>query len=111
NRRQAADKKGKDGSGPHSGDGDGDYRARTENLFRSPAPTGTPSKLRAATGRLSIRIELPLQGDVFHFAQLGPEGGVEFTATREDGRLLEGLLAILAAAAAVIVLRYKLKPS
>jgi len=67
-----------------------------------------PTQLQAAKGRISLRIDLPLKGDVYHFAYLGREGGVTFEATEDDRRLLDGLIALVCAGAVVIVLRYRL---
>jgi hypothetical protein len=67
-----------------------------------------PTQLQAAKGRISLRIDLPLKGDVYHFAYLGREGGVTFAATEDDRRLLDGLIALLCAGAVVIVLRYRM---
>jgi len=76
-----------------------DSRARLEALTR---------QMRMAKGRLSIRIDLPLEGDVYHFARLGADGGVSFEAGREKSDVLEGFLALLCAAGAAFVLRYRL---
>jgi hypothetical protein len=58
-------------------------------------------------GRLSIRIDLPKEGEVYHFAQLGAEGGVKLGASREGGRVWEGLIALICAAAAVFVMVWR----
>jgi hypothetical protein len=67
-----------------------------------------PTALQAAKGRISLRIDLPLKGEVYHFAYLGREGGVEFAATEDDRRLLDGLIALVCAGAVVFVLRYRM---
>jgi hypothetical protein len=64
-------------------------------------------ELAAAKGRISLRIDLPKEGDVYHFAQLGGADGVRFDADEEDGAVLEGALAILCAAAAAFVIRFR----
>ncbi|MGQ0614476.1 MAG: hypothetical protein ACT4PV_12140 [Planctomycetaceae bacterium] len=82
-----------------------DYRGRTENIF-------TPKlELATAKGRVSIRIELPLEGEAFHFARLAPRGGVTVEASRRDGRFWEGALALACAAAAILALRGRPRPA
>ncbi len=78
---------------------DQDFRGRTENIF-------TPRvELATAKGRVSIRIELPREGEAFHFARLEARGEVTVEASRRDGRFWEGALALACAAAAIVVLR------
>jgi hypothetical protein len=110
---------------------DGDYRGRAENDFpvnmaaedpdaefpfslvgqpltkRSKNIAGGTVDLSAAKGRISLRIDLPKEGDVYHFAQLGGAGGVSFEAAEDKGAFLEGVLALLCAAAAVFVFRFR----
>jgi len=61
--------------------------------------------LRGAKGRLSIRIDLELEGEVYHFQQLGDDAGVTFSADEAGGTWLEGVLALLCAGGAFVVLR------
>jgi hypothetical protein len=61
--------------------------------------------LAAAKGRISLRIELPTDGDVYYFAQLGGADGVSFDADEKGRGLLHGALAVLFAAAAAFFLR------
>jgi hypothetical protein len=122
-------------SGIYFNDGsDGDFRGRAQNVFvgeellaegkqvtrrdarvggvRAPNAEGATYgfdagvvDIAAAKGRISLRIDLPTDGDVYYFAQLGGADGVAFDAD-EDGRgLLHGALAILFAAAAAFLLR------
>jgi hypothetical protein len=102
---------------------DGDWRGRAENVFEGQAagsrdigvdlrglPGGAAARLddiSAAKGRISLRIDLPKEGDVYHFARLGGAGGVSFDADEEKGALLEGALALLCAAAAAFVFRFR----
>ncbi|MHC4548470.1 MAG: hypothetical protein ACYTEZ_06805 [Planctomycetota bacterium] len=86
-------------------DVDSYLRDATREQLRS--ATYAPPKLRAATGRISLRIDLPRKGEVYHFAYLGREGGVTFDASAKDRSLLHGLLALVCAAGVVFVLRYK----
>lgn len=114
---------------------DGDFRGRAENVFDDTyagyvADSGKLGELRtawrdtmramerglahpgvldlsAAKGRISLRIELPTDGDVYRFAQLGGARGVEFEADEEGRGLLHGALAALFAAAAAFVLRFR----
>jgi hypothetical protein len=108
---------------------DGDFRGRAENVFVNPekpeADFAFPFRLAgqsvtdrnlylpgewglsAAKGRISLRIELPTDGDVYRFAQLGGADGVEFDADERGRGLLHGALAILFAAAAALVLRFR----
>jgi len=59
-----------------------------------------------AKGRISIRIPLPeSSSEIFHFARLGAEGAVAVDASKSDGHLLEGFLALLCILGAVIALR------
>ncbi len=64
-------------------------------------------KVGSAKGRISLRVDLPLEGEVYHFARLGGEGAVTMNASKNDGRLMEGALAVFcfAAAAAILFLR------
>jgi hypothetical protein len=95
----AADKKTADfgARGYQFEDADGDGR-----------PDLKQPKLQAAKGRISLRIDLPLKGEVYHFAYLGREGNVTFAATEDDRRLLDGLIALACAGAVVLVLRYRM---
>ena len=61
--------------------------------------------LRSAAGRLSIKIDLPLEGEVYHFASLGADGDVMFSASEENGVWLEALLGLLFLAGAIVVVR------
>ncbi|MGH7163588.1 MAG: hypothetical protein ACREID_08895, partial [Planctomycetota bacterium] len=61
--------------------------------------------LTAAKGRISIRIDLPLEGEVVHFARLAAHGGVSVRASEADGSLWETLVALLCAAGAGLALR------
>ena len=70
---------------------------------------GEKLDLASAKGRISLRIDLPERGDVYHFAQLGGADGIAFDADEEDGVLLEGALALLCAAAAVFLLRFRVR--
>ncbi|HEX5138554.1 MAG TPA: hypothetical protein VFY93_16395 [Planctomycetota bacterium] len=104
---------------------DGDFRGRRENAFEGGlvADSERAGDLRgtwrdalahveiasAAKGRISLRIALPTDGDVYRFAQLGGAGGVRFDASEKGRGLLHGALAILFAAAAVFVLRFRAK--
>ena len=63
--------------------------------------------LQTAPGRLSLRIDLKTEGDVYHFATLGKTGAVTFSAKEEGGRLMEGLLALLCGILAFGVLAYR----
>jgi hypothetical protein len=74
---------------------------------RSKNIAGGTVDLSAAKGRISLRIDLPKEGDVYHFAQLGGAGGVSFEAAEDKGAFLEGVLALLCAAAAVFVFRFR----
>jgi len=98
---------------------DGDFRGRAETfaIARDDART-TPrmltaglftwkTDLAAAKGRISLRIDLPTDGDIYRFAQLGGADGVRFDADEKGRGLLHGLLAILCAAAAAFVLRFR----
>jgi hypothetical protein len=94
-----------------------DKRGRAENRFAQTFEDAdgdgkpdlkVPTKIQAAKGRLSLRIDLPLKGEVYHFAYLGAEGGVTFAATEDDTRLLDGLIALVCAGAVVFVLRYRM---
>jgi hypothetical protein len=92
----------------------GDYRGRVENLVDQVLTFDhdvkvNPEQLRSAKGRISIRVDLPLEGRVYHFARLGADGGVEFDASQGDGWFLEGFLAILAAAGAIFVLGFRVR--
>jgi hypothetical protein len=64
-----------------------------------------PQALSGAKGRISIRIDLPKEGKVFHFQRLGAKAEVACEASEADGAFLEGLLAVLCAAGAVALLR------
>lgn len=102
---------------------DGDVKGRVENVFEFTgyvADSGRPGPpvvsaglfssetgLSAAKGRISLRIDLPTDGDVYRFAQLGGADGVAFDADEEGRGLLHGALAVLFAAAAAFVLRLR----
>jgi hypothetical protein len=105
---------------------DGDSRGRAENVFVNDAYTGyvadsgrpgpqilsaglfsSGTGISAAKGRISLRIELPTDGDVYRFAQLGSAEGVRFDADERGRGLLHGALALLFAAAAAFVLRLR----
>ena len=62
-------------------------------------------QLLGAKGRISIRIDLPKEGKVFHFQRLGGKAPLECEASEEDGAFLEGLLAVACALAAAFILR------
>jgi len=79
---------------PQLGDLDGDGKT----------DPGAPG-LRTAAGRISLRIDLPKNDEVYHFAALGGEAEVEFSASEKGGRWLEGIAAVLCAAAAALLLR------
>ncbi|MDH3592135.1 MAG: hypothetical protein OER88_09660, partial [Planctomycetota bacterium] len=64
-------------------------------------------RLRGATGRISLRIDLERKGKRYHFAYLGKDGGVSVDADEEGGYLLEALIALASAAAAAFVLVWK----
>jgi len=110
-----------------------DLRARAENLFdaelvadgradagrtaaeedaglaRAPRAAGpaTAAKLPLAAlgrGRVSIRIDLPKRGEVFHFARLAPTGSVTVRAKEAGGRFRAGALALLLGAGAAFLL-------
>jgi len=65
--------------------------------------------LSSAKGRISLRIDLPRDGNVYYFAQLGGAEGVAFDADEKGRGVLHGALAILCAAAAAFVLRFRAK--
>jgi hypothetical protein len=70
------------------------------------AHIGDPvTRLRGAKGRLSIRIDLPLEGEVFHFQRLGGDAELVFAADEDDGATLPALLALVCAAGAFYLLR------
>jgi hypothetical protein len=101
-------------SGIYFNDGaDGDFRGRTENRFVGVGGgTGGGAgahavDLSAAKGRISLRIELPTDGDVYYFSQLGGADGVSFDADEKGRGLLHGALALLFAAVAALLLRRK----
>jgi len=73
----------------------------TAGAFRQDFAPGT------ARGRISLRIDLPLEGDVHHFARLGGEGAVTVRASRADGRVLEGVLAAVCIAVASLILFFR----
>jgi hypothetical protein len=67
--------------------------------YLAPPPT-------TAKGRVSIRIDLPKEGKVFHFARLAATGEVTLTARRSGGTWGPALLSLaLAAGAAFLLLR------
>lgn len=68
-----------------------------------------PQTLTRASGRVSLRIELPREGKVFHFAAPGSHIEIEVEASETDGSAGEGFLAILLLGAAVFVLRIRRK--
>lgn len=120
---------------------DGDFRGRVENdfdvaiaqaaalgdpqgsrnvrLFFNTAVTGGTGggagshavDLAAAKGRISLRIDLPTDGEVYYFAKLGGADGVAFDADEKGKGLLHGALAILLAAGAAFLLRFRAKSS
>ncbi len=126
-------------SGIYFNDGsDGDFRGRTENVITFVNPENPEAffafpfqradqsvterplygprewelsafALSTAKGRISLRIPLAEEGDVYRFAQLGGAEGVAFDADEEGRGLLHGALAILFAAAAVFLLRFRAK--
>jgi hypothetical protein len=51
--------------------------------------------MQTAKGRVSIRVDLPLEGESYHFARLGAAGEVSFEASERGGRLLASLLGLL----------------
>jgi hypothetical protein len=63
--------------------------------------------LATAKGRISLRIDLPKDGDVYHFAQLGGAEGVSFGADKKGRGLLHGTLALLSLAAAAACATYR----
>ncbi len=65
--------------------------------------------ISAAKGRISLRIDLPKDGDVYYFAQLGGAEGVVFDADEKGRGVLHGALAIVCAVAAAFVLRFRAK--
>ncbi|MHC4957296.1 MAG: hypothetical protein ACYTGN_02900 [Planctomycetota bacterium] len=70
------------------------------------AHIGDPvTRLRGAKGRLSIRIDLPMEGEVFHFQRLGGDADLVCAADEDDGAVLPALLALVCAAGAFLILR------
>ncbi len=84
------------------------WRQTMEDLERGLGQT-KQLDLSSAKGRISLRIDLPKDGDVYYFAQLGQADGVEFDADEKGRGVLHGALAILCAAAAAFVLRIRSK--
>jgi len=60
---------------------------------------------RRASGRVSLRIDLPREGEVFHFASSGAKVKLVVEADEEGGSFGKGLLALVLLGAAVFVLR------
>jgi hypothetical protein len=117
-------------SGIYFNDGsDGDFRGRTENVAdrtwgQDPdfpfALVGTAltkrqqganilalTDLAAAKGRISLKIDLPTDGDVYYFSKLGGADGVAFDADEKGRGLLHGALAVFFAAGAAFLLRLR----
>ncbi|MDH3592234.1 MAG: hypothetical protein OER88_10170, partial [Planctomycetota bacterium] len=80
-------------------------RSIADQSYRNARFRHDPRFLQSKRGRLSLRIELPKEGEVFHFARLGAHGGCSVDASPEGGRWLEGLLTIVFALGCVIALR------
>ena len=100
----------KDEEEGRAGDRAADRKRIRENAARFKDQLGEnldAPEMRGAKGRISIRIDLPLEGDVYHFARLGAEGGVEFTASGDSNTAWKGLLALVCAGAAIFVLRFR----
>jgi hypothetical protein len=109
------------GSGIYFNDGaDGDFRGRSWQALDNTTLTrrggvaiifagsgggagGHAVDLSAAKGRISLRIELPTDGDVYYFSQLGGAEGVSFDADEKGRGLLHGALALLFAAGAAFL--------
>jgi len=60
--------------------------------------------LQRGAGRVSLRIELPREGEVFHFAASGARSELVVEADEVDSAVGEGLLALLLLAASLFVL-------
>ncbi|MHC4938977.1 MAG: hypothetical protein ACYTHK_08415 [Planctomycetota bacterium] len=63
-------------------------------------------QLRRAAGRVSLRIDLPREGHVFHFATSGSRIELEVEADEEGGAFGKGLIAFVLLGAAVFVMRF-----
>ncbi|MHC4847306.1 MAG: hypothetical protein ACYTEG_02500, partial [Planctomycetota bacterium] len=76
-------------------------------LYEPSADTGLSIKfLRRAAGRVSLRIDLPREGHVFHFATSGSKVDLQVEADEEGGSVGKGLLALVLLGAAVVVMRF-----
>jgi len=63
------------------------------------------AQLTHATGRISLRIDLPKDGEVFHFATAGNGAAITVEASEPSGAIWKGLLAIVFLAIGASVLR------
>jgi hypothetical protein len=62
---------------------------------------------QTAAGRISLRIELPQEGERYYFAALGAKGGVTLDATEQGGRVGRILLGLALAVLAVLAYRWR----
>jgi len=77
----------------------------TNGLTDFTPPAIEPLMLTNATGRVSLRIDLPKDGDVFHFATASSTAVITVEASEPSGGFWKGLLAFVFLAIGVFVLR------
>ena len=77
----------------------------TNGLTDFTPPRITPGVLTNATGRISLRIDLPKDGEVFHFATASSNAAITVEASEPTTAIWKGLLAIVFLGIGLVVLR------
>ncbi|MHC4956609.1 MAG: hypothetical protein ACYTGZ_22450, partial [Planctomycetota bacterium] len=96
------------GADSGAGAGKSDVRITLSKTILASTVTDTSIQvdyLTRATGRISLRIDLPKDGEVFHFASAGDRATIAIDASESGGNWWKGLLAIVFLGIGAIVLR------